>query len=339
MGGRGLITQQSKVESMEGPSVVLRVEALEKSFRQHFWSKRRKVLDNVSFHVNRGEIFGFLGPNGAGKSTTIKIVLGIIHADSGRAELLGEPVGSREAKRRIGFLPENPYFYEYLTATEFLRFHGQLNGLSLETLQRRMPEVLEMVGMKGTEEMRLRSFSKGMLQRIGIAQAILHDPDLVILDEPMTGLDPLGRKEVRDLMIKLRAAGKTVFFSTHILADVEAICDRVAIMNLGRLLSCGALRELVPLESQFAEFVWLPEKESFFNWIQARDPGFRQHLGYIHTRLLPRSDEAQKDFERRLSAEVQSGLQAGGMLQSLTHRQANLEDLFVQQVGELRSRV
>jgi ABC-2 type transport system ATP-binding protein len=206
-------------------------------------------------------------------------------------------------------------------------------------LERRIPEVLDLVGMKGTEEMRLRGFSKGMLQRIGIAQAILHDPDLVILDEPMTGLDPLGRKEVRDLMLSLRAAGKTVFFSTHILADVEAICDRVAIMNLGKLLSCGTLRELVPLESQFAELVWTRDREDFLQWLTARGGEIREHLGYLHTRFVPLTGESQKEFELRLSKEVEAGIRAGGVVQSVTHRQANLEELFVKQVGELRSRV
>ncbi len=317
---------------------VLSVKNLNKTFRQHFWSRRRKVLDDVSFEVRRGEIFGFLGPNGAGKSTTIKIVLGIIHADSGEARLLGEPVGSREAKRRIGFLPENPYFYDYLTATQFLQFHGELSGLSGAFLNRRIAEVLALVGMRGTEEMKLRSFSKGMLQRIGLAQAILHDPDLVILDEPMTGLDPLGRKEVRDLMLSLKAAGKTVFFSTHILADVEAICDRVAIMNLGKLLSCGSLRELVPLDTQYAELLWV-EDPRFSDWLSARKYSYRLQSGYMHMQFFPEPGESQKAFEARLNKEIASGMQAGGVLQSLSHRQMSLEDLFVKQVGELRSRV
>jgi len=319
---------------------VLRVENLEKSYRQHFWTKKRKVLDRVSFAVNAGEIFGFLGPNGAGKSTAIKIILGIIYADAGSATLLGEPIGSREAKKRIGFLPENPYFYDYLTSTEFLEFHGQLSGLSKAELKKRIPEVLKLVGMKGTEDMRLRSFSKGMLQRVGLAQALLPDPDLVILDEPMTGLDPIGRKEVRDIMQTLKRQGKTVFFSTHILGDVEAICDRVAIMNLGKLLSLGTIRELVPLESQSADLIWVDHSQDFRSWLnEAWKSDVQTQGGYLSLKFSPQVGESQKDFEKRLSLLIQQGLQRGGILQSVTHRQASLEDLFVQQVGALNSRV
>jgi len=319
---------------------VLRVENLEKSFRQHFWTKKRKVLDKVSFAVNAGEIFGFLGPNGAGKSTAIKIILGIIYADAGSATMLGQPIGSREAKRRIGFLPENPYFYDYLTSIQFLEFHGQLSGLSSDQLRRRIPEVLKLVGMKGTEGMRLRSFSKGMLQRIGLAQALLPDPDLVILDEPMTGLDPIGRKEVRDIMQNLKQQGKTVFFSTHILGDVEAICDRVAIMNLGKLLSLGSIRELVPLESQSADIIWVDQSSDFRAWLsETWKSEVQQQAGYMSLKFCPQMGESQKDFEKRLSHLIQQGLQRGGILQSVTHRQASLEDLFVQQVGALSSRV
>ncbi len=319
---------------------VLRVENLEKSFRQHFWTKNRKVLDRVSFSVNAGEIFGFLGPNGAGKSTAIKIILGIIYADAGSATLLGQPIGSREAKRKIGFLPENPYFYDYLTSTDFLQFHGQLSGMSHDLLRKRIPEVLKLVGMKGTEEMRLRGFSKGMLQRIGLAQALLPDPDLVILDEPMTGLDPIGRKEVRDIMQDLKRQGKTVFFSTHILGDVEAICDRVAIMNLGKLLSLGTLRELVPLESQSADLIWVDQSADFRAWLQETwKEEVQKHSGYLSIKFEPQAGEAQKDFEKRLSQLIQQGLQRGGILQSVTHRQSSLEDLFVRQVGALNSRV
>ncbi|MDB5037515.1 MAG: uncharacterized protein JWQ35_1043, partial [Bacteriovoracaceae bacterium] len=176
---------------------IVEVENLCKDYRQHFWTPLRRVLNSVSFQVKKGEIFGFLGPNGSGKSTTIKILFEIIFPTSGTARIFGKELGDKEAKRRIGFLPENPYFYDYLTSQQFLKFHGELLGLKPDFLKKRIPEVLSIVGMRGTESMYLRSFSKGMLQRIGLAQAIVHDPELVILDEPMTGLDPVGRKEVR----------------------------------------------------------------------------------------------------------------------------------------------
>lgn len=297
-------------------------------------------MDSISFHVNQGEIFGFLGPNGAGKSTTIKILLGIIFADSGEAELLGQKVGTRETKRRIGFLPENPYFYDYLTSSEFLTFHGRLWGMSDAQIKTRIPEVLQIVGMRGTEEMRLRSFSKGMLQRIGLAQAILHDPDFVILDEPMTGLDPLGRKEVRDLMLQLRSMGKTVFFSTHILSDVEAICDRVAILNKGRLLSCGSLKDLISVESKYADLVLVHVESELESWLREQKvEELLPHGTSIYCKLRPQSGESQESFERRLNAMLSEILKRGGRVQSLTHRQDSLEDVFVKQIGQLESRV
>lgn len=204
-----------------------------------------RALSGLTLSVARGEIFGFLGPNGAGKTTTLKILLGLIKPTGGRAELLGVPAGDVEAKRRIGFLPEAPYFYDYLTAEEFLGFYGSLGGLSRAVLDRRIQELLHAVGMSHARSRQLRKFSKGMLQRMGLAQALIHDPELVILDEPMSGLDPIGRKQVRDIILHLREQGKTVFFSSHIIPDVEMICDRVAIVMQGKLFASGRVDELV----------------------------------------------------------------------------------------------
>jgi ABC-2 type transport system ATP-binding protein len=229
---------------MSGQSV-LSAEGLAKTFRLGFFRKKVRAVKDVSFHVQQGEIFGFLGPNGAGKTTTMKILTGLVFPDQGKASVLGRPVGDLRAKQRMGYLPETPYFYEYLTQEEFLDFSGQLAGMAGPVVRKRRNELIERVGLGHARGRPLRKFSKGMLQRVGIAQALMGDPDLVILDEPMTGLDPLGRKEVRDLMVSLKREGKTVFFSTHILPDVEMICDRVALVVAGRTVSEGPLTTLL----------------------------------------------------------------------------------------------
>jgi ABC-2 type transport system ATP-binding protein len=203
------------------------------------------ALQGLSLSVDEGEIYGFLGPNGAGKTTTLKILLGLLRATDGKAEVLGEAAGSLSMRRRIGFLPEAPYFYDYLTAKEFLMFYGRLGGLGHADLEKRIPELLDIVGLTPAQSRQLRTFSKGMLQRVGLAQAIIHDPELVILDEPMSGLDPVGRKQVRDVILSLRDRGKTVFFSSHIIPDVEMICDRVGIVMKGKLVAEGRVDELV----------------------------------------------------------------------------------------------
>ncbi len=217
---------------------------LAKTYRDS-WGRRTEALDDVTFAVRPGEIFGLLGPNGAGKSTTLKIVLGLLKPTRGAGMLLGKPLGSVAVRRRLGYLPENPYFYDYLTAREFLDTCAVLTGVPRRGRRERIERTLERVGLDPAEGRRLRKFSKGMLQRVGLAQAILHDPELVILDEPMSGLDPVGRRQVRDLILELRGEGKTVIFSSHVLPDVEALCDRVGILVRGRLRRTGAVRELV----------------------------------------------------------------------------------------------
>jgi len=203
------------------------------------------VVRDLNLTVNREEVFGFLGPNGSGKTTTMKMLLGLAQPTKGTVRLLGRPTSEVNVRQQIGFLPEAPYFYTYLTAEEVLLFYGRLAGLSGQSLNRRVEEMLEMVGLMEARRRQLGKFSKGMLQRVGLAQALIHDPTLVILDEPMSGLDPIGRKEVRNLIMRLRRQGKTVFFSTHIIPDVETLCDRVGIIAGGRLLACGRVNELV----------------------------------------------------------------------------------------------
>lgn len=224
---------------------VVQIENIHKVFRVGFWGRRVTAVDELSLDVRRGEIYGFLGPNGAGKTTTIKMLMGLIYPSRGTARLFGRPIGDQAAKAKVGFLPESPYFYDYLTSREFLRFYGHLFGLLGVTLDKRIDELLELVGMTHARDLQLRKFSKGMLQRVGIAQALINDPELVILDEPMSGLDPIGRKEVRDLIVRLKESGKTVMFSSHILHDAELLCDRVAMIMKGKLVACGQVSELI----------------------------------------------------------------------------------------------
>ncbi len=230
---------------------------LEKTYSVGFWHKKpRYALRPLHLRVEEGEIFGFLGPNGAGKTTTLKMLMGLVYPTAGSAKILGMEINDPRMKAQIGFLPEQPYFYDYLTAGELLNYYGQLSGVVPKDRERKVREVLERVGLPDVMRVQLRKFSKGMLQRVGIAQAILHDPRIVFFDEPMSGLDPMGRREVRDLMEQLKHEGKTVFFSTHILSDAEALCDRVAIIHLGELRSVGAVADLTSSVEGQVELVW-----------------------------------------------------------------------------------
>ena len=202
-------------------------------------------MEGLDLTVEPGEIFGLLGPNGAGKTTTMKMMLGLLRPDGGEVLLFGGSVTDPATRARLGYLPENPYFYDYLTAAEFLDFYGRLQGIPAAERRRIVEQTLERVGLAGRDKLALRKFSKGMIQRLGLAQAIQHDPELVILDEPMSGLDPIGRREVRDLILSLKEAGKTVFFSSHILQDAEMICDRIGILQGGRLCAVGRLQEMI----------------------------------------------------------------------------------------------
>ncbi len=288
------------------------------------------ALDGLCLTVGRGEIFGFLGPNGAGKTTTLKILLGLVRATSGKAFLLGQPAGEVEARRRIGFLPESPYFYDYLTAEEFLGFYGELAGLSRGVIAQRIADLLQLVGLTDARTRQLRKFSKGMLQRIGLAQALIHDPELVILDEPMTGLDPMGRKQVRDLILSLRDRGKTVFFSTHILHDVEMICDRVGIVMKGRLVASGRVDELVRQDhTQSVEIVC--------QHIKAEGNAFIHSLA---TRVLQQGQQClivlpSPDAVDAIVGEVR---RQGGRLLSVTPHKVSLEDLFFKEAAQEASR-
>jgi ABC-2 type transport system ATP-binding protein len=234
----------------------IETENLTKDYLVGFWRPRPyRALDGLSMTVEEGEVFGFLGPNGAGKSTTLKLLMGLIRPTAGSMRILGRPIEDLDVRRRLGFLPENPYFYDYLTAEELLRYYGRLSGLSGPGCERRVQSVLDEVGLGAERRMRLRSYSKGMIQRVGVAQAIVAEPSLVFFDEPMSGLDPLGRRDLRQLMLNLRERGCTVFFSSHILSDAEALCHRVGIVAQGRMVAQGRLNDLVAFDVRGWEVV------------------------------------------------------------------------------------
>jgi len=305
---------------------VIVCEQLTKQFVVGLRQRKVTVLQGLDLEVNAGEIFGFLGPNGAGKTTMIKILMGLIYPTSGRASLLGKPLGDVDVKRQIGFLPESPYFYDYLTADEFLLFYGQLFGTPRAELKRRIDELLTLVGLAKSRSLRLRRFSKGMLQRVGLAQALINDPQLVILDEPMSGLDPIGRKEVRDLILHLKERGKTVFFSSHILSDVETICNRVGILVRGQLREVGSVEELLGRYGDntveiIAEGLTGPPAERLRNMAaKIMITGARTWLRF--------------DSEARVDEAVALIVNGGGRLVSLARQKGSLEDLFVKEVAQ-----
>ncbi len=218
--------------------------------------RKRKSLEGLNMQVEQSEVFGFIGPNGAGKSTTIKLLLGLIFPTAGSARILGKPISDIEMHREIGYLPEQPYFYDYLTAAELLDYFARFHDLAAADRKERVQRMLKKVGLETARKIQLRKYSKGMLQRVGLAQAILHDPQLVILDEPMSGLDPLGRREVRDIILELKRDGKTVMFSTHILSDAEMLCDRVGVIVGGKLRGVGAPGQIVDMKTQGMEILF-----------------------------------------------------------------------------------
>lgn len=299
----------------------IEIVALEKTYSVGFWRKRpKRALYPLHLSVDEGEIFGFLGPNGAGKTTTLKMLMGLVFPTAGSARILGMDINDPEVKAQIGFLPEQPYFYDYLTAHELLHYYGQLSGMATFELHRKVETVLERVGLRDIQGLHLRKFSKGMLQRVGIAQAILHDPKVVFLDEPMSGLDPMGRREVRDLIQQLKTEGKTVFFSTHILSDAEALCDRVAIIHLGELRRVGAVAELTANMHGKIEIIWRGS---------AVPSSFRSLAEQCYvTGDTVRAVLKEENQERALDALCREGLH----LISLIPVRATLEDYFMQQV-------
>ncbi|MAJ61349.1 MAG: hypothetical protein CBC48_16210 [bacterium TMED88] len=308
----------------ENGDAVVEVLDLIKDYRPGFGLRRKRILHGVSFSVQRGEIYGFVGPNGAGKTTTLKALMGLIQASGGQARILGCDVSENDFREHIGFLPENPYFYGYLTAREILDFYARLSGLDGQRRCRRVPELLEWVGLGEASESRLRTFSKGMLQRVGIAQALVHDPEVVFLDEPMSGLDPIGRKEIRDVILRLKSEGKTVFMNTHILSDVETICDRVAIIVEGRIRYEGRIEDFLHEDDLMSDVVlsYLPPELG-----EILEAKFGARVRGVGGRIELRVREKQVSQLLRL------GLEAGAEVVSVTPHRVSLEKIFLEAVS------
>jgi len=306
----------------------IRTEALTKHYKVGFWRPRPYLaLDSLTLHVGAGEVFGFLGPNGAGKTTTLKLLMQLIFPTSGSAEILGKPVGDLGVKRRISYLPENPYFYDYLSAEELLQYFASLFGYSSKDRRERASRLLDEVGIGAERRLQLRKFSKGMLQRVGIAQALINDPEVIFLDEPMSGLDPLGRREIRELILRLRDRGCTVFFSSHVLSDAETLCSRVAILAKGRLVASGKLSDMLAFQARGWELVVSGLSDATLAAAKARGDVIRATtVGEDRYALeLPLTPPP----ERTLAALVAQG----ASLVSLTPVRDTLEDFFVRQVS------
>jgi ABC-2 type transport system ATP-binding protein len=295
---------------------------LNKIYRTGFWLNQKvQSLTNCSLSVQQGETFGLLGPNGAGKTTLLKILLGVIRPTNGRAVLLGKPIGDRATKQRVGYLPENAYFYDFLTAWEFLTFVGGLFQISKPILNKRIATTFDLVGLdqKTAKKKQLRQYSKGMLQRVGMAQALINDPELVFLDEPMSGLDPLGRYQVREIILSLKEQGKTIFFNSHILTDVEQICDRIAILARGELLCVGSLEEILGRADVYQVIIKGGEAEQLKQWIT----GLTLVEGLWHGQV---NGDPQALIDHLLTLDAQ--------LISVNLARASLEEYFIRQLKE-----
>jgi ABC-2 type transport system ATP-binding protein len=303
----------------------LATDELTKDYAIGFWRKRPyRALDRLTLDVEPGEVFGFLGPNGAGKTTTLKLLMQLVYPTSGRAELLGRPLGDLSVKHRIGYLQENPYFYDYLTAEELLDYFAGLFGYPGAERRARTRRLLDEVGIGAERRMQLRKFSKGMLQRLGIAQALINDPELVIFDEPMSGLDPLGRRDVRAMILRLRDRGCTVFFSSHVLSDAETLCSRVAILAKGRLVMTGRLTEIHAFHARGWELVVSGVGDPLVAMLGSRVRRIVRISEGRYTLELPLDPPPE-----RFVAEL---VGAGAKLVSLNPVRETLEDFFVQQV-------
>ena len=302
---------------------VVRVEGLVKDVRPGFGLRQKRILHGITFGVREGEIFGFVGPNGAGKTTTLKVLMGLIKPSRGKASILGHDVSDTAAREHVGFLPENPYFYDHLTGRELLHFYARLSGVPGKRRAARVDQLLGWVGLTQAADTRIRTYSKGMQQRVGIAQALVHDPQVVLLDEPMSGLDPIGRKEIRDLVLRLRAEGKTVFMNTHILSDVEMLCDRVAILVGGRLryegapqsILAGSERETEVVTASLGADLALSLEESF--GVRLRASGDRVEI---------------RVAEKRVQELLAALLAARAEVLSVAPQRASLEEIFLSAV-------
>ena len=300
----------------------IEINGLEKTYTVGFLRKKeRQALKPFQLTVETGEIFGYLGPNGAGKTTTLKILMGLIFPTAGSAKILDLHMWDPRVKAQIGFLPEQPYFYDYLTAGELLDYLAQLSGVPVSHRKRRIDEMLSRVGMSDARNLQLRKFSKGMLQRVGIAQAILHDPKVVFLDEPMSGLDPVGRREVAELIRELKDEGKTMFFSTHILSDAEALCDRVAVIHQGMLRGVGVVADLISTVQGKTEVIW-------------QGAGVQAAMAELGAECRASGDVVRAVIpEARLDAAIDTLRRSNARLISVNPIRSTLEDYFVERIG------
>jgi ABC-2 type transport system ATP-binding protein len=303
----------------------IHTEGLSKSYRVgHIVGRRVRALEPLDLEVPRGEILGYLGPNGSGKTTTLKLLFGLVVPDAGTATVLGEPLDSRGWRLRTGYLPEHPYFYDYLTPREYMDYAGRLLGMGPARRKERSELLLDRLGLLGAADVAMRRFSKGMVQRAGLAQALLNDPELVVLDEPMSGLDPIGRRLVRELILELREQGKTVFFSTHILSDAETICDRVALLRGGRLIEVGRLDEILAMEVACFEVLASGLDQKAIAGLPSGVEARRQ----LGERLVLEVTEAA------LAGVIQGIERSGGRILSVQAVRRSLEDHFFAQMGE-----
>jgi ABC-2 type transport system ATP-binding protein len=307
-------------------SAVVVTERLTKDFYTGFWRPRaHRALDGLSLEIAAGGVFGLLGPNGAGKSTTLKLLVDLLRPTAGRAELLGRPPGDIQARRRLGFLPEHPTFYDHLTAEELLSYFAGLFGLRGEDRRRRVAAVLDRAGLGADRRRPLRQYSKGMVQRVGIAQALVNEPDVIILDEPMSGLDPVGRRDVRELILALRDEGRTVLFSSHILSDAEMLCSAVGILARGRLVASGTLTELTGRERGGTDLVVTDLRADLADRLGRRLRRVTRIAdGRYHLELPP--DVRPEPLIAELAA-------AGAVLVSVAPARTTLEDVFVEALG------
>ena len=303
---------------------VLEVEGLRKVFHIGFFRKRVEAVNGTSFKVKRGEIFGLLGPNGAGKTTTIKAILRLIFPTEGEIRIFGRSADDREAAKRVGYMPENPYVYQYLKPLEFLDLCGRLVGIPKTDRRARSEEMIDKVGLRDAMDRPIGKFSKGMMQRIGLAQALLHDPELLVLDEPMSGLDPIGRKEVRDLLVEQRERGKTLLFTSHILSDVELLCDRVVIMQQGEITSEGQVHDLLETAGRQVEIRLSSASQALKDSLRSRGTILDGGAGHLTLRV-----EGQKAVDEV----IRISNAAGARLDAMIPERQTLEKLFLKNAG------
>jgi ABC-2 type transport system ATP-binding protein len=316
-GGKKRVDGSRSVSKNKGmPNPAIEIEKLSKEYPYGFLNlKKKKSLEDLTMSVESGEVFGFLGPNGAGKSTTIKLLMRLIFPTAGTARILGKSIDDVSMHREIGYLPEQPYFYDYLTAAEVLDYFARFHGLTANDRRDRVEKLLKKVGLETAKKIQLRKYSKGMLQRVGLAQAILHEPQVVVLDEPMSGLDPLGRREVRDIILELKRDGRTVLFSTHILSDAESLCDRVGVIVGGKLRGVGAPGEMVGIQTEGMEIL--------FEVAEGKKPALLARATRTGERYRVQLPEAE------LYKTLEELKEAGARILSVTQIKPTLEEYFM----------